>query len=304
MNSVNTEFKEFEDSHYTKLRKKLLRTKGSDKQKQFLANVQNTDNFINQFSDIPTIGTTNPALLSCPMTENEFKDPPADTERAMYNSWIELTPSVACRSTFWANLTFVHIRGGYIESTYLAANGGTSSSGAERIDLLLKSNSGSDENLNRIDRCVRTVLRRLGGLPEARGNRSVYVDCPFARAWWREFMTRQATDDDEQQAQRIGSILRIDQTYWEKLIDRIVFRNSTFGSKNIRNAFLRELADFLHDNPESILTQSKGFQRLCRRASAYQGKFELSVLNDFELAELMGEIIKGATALEECLKHT
>ena len=30
--------------------------------------------------------------------------------------------------------------------------------------------------------CVRTVLRRLGGLPEVRGNRSVYVDCPFARA--------------------------------------------------------------------------------------------------------------------------
>ena len=139
----------------------------------------------------------------------------------------------------------------------------------------------------RIDACVRTVLRRLGGLPEVRGNRSVYVDCPFARAWWRERIIAQAADGDEQCARRVRKVVRIHQTYWEKLVDRIVFRNSTFGSTNIRNALLRTLAQFLTTNPDSHLSSYQSFQRLCRRTTAYQGRLELSILSDIELDELM-----------------
>ena len=289
MSALQAPFVELNDTDYSKFRKELLRAKGSDRQKQFLKIVRDTAAFLDHVSSIPTDGTVEPVLAPERMTESEYKDPPASTEQALYTSWSALPPAVACRSTFWAKLTIEHIRAGRIQSVYLAANGGNLPGGAERIDFVLNDTTG--QGPKRIDDCVRTVLRRLGGLPEVRGNRSVYVDCPFARAWWRERMVNQAANDNAQMAAVVRAIIRTNQTYWEKLIDRIVFRNSTFGSENIRNAFLRALALFVQSNPTSGLTSSPGLQRLCRRAATYQGSRELSILNDNELDALMGDIV-------------
>ena len=292
MSAPESPFVELTDSAYTQLRRNLLRIKGSEQQQEFLAIVRDSATFLEHFSQIPRIGTTEAPLAPYPMTESEYKEPPSDTEHALYGVWSALTPSVACRSTFWANLTLAHIREGRIQSVYLAANGGTVATGAERIDFVLRDKTARGPQ--RIDSCVRTVLRRLGGLPEVRGNRSVYVDCPFARAWWRERMVAQAGGGDEQRAQQVRFVVRIHQTYWEKLVDRIVFRNSTFGSTNIRNALLCTLGQFLHANPNSELSTYQSFQRLCRRATTYQGSLELSVLSDTELDELMRSVVQGA----------
>ena len=285
-------FKELSDSEYTRLRKRLLREKGSEHQKEFLRVVRHTDDFLELFSAVPTVGTNDAAILPNPLTESEFKEPPADAEQMLYAAWSSVAPATACRSTFWGHVTLEHIRNGRIESVYLAANGGNLPGGAERIDFLLQDRTA--KGLEDIDRCVRTVLRRLGGLPEVRGNRSVYVDCPFARAWWRERMIEQASDGDEEIAAHVRSVVRIHQTYWEKVVDRIVSRNSTFGSINIRNAFIRALAQCIQSNPETELAKTRGLQRLCRRASAYQGNRELSILSDSELDALMETIVGAA----------
>lgn len=292
MKSTMGTLKELSDSDYTRLRKDLLRNKGSDRQIKFLVSVRDSASFLNYFGSVPTIGTTDPVLLPNPMTENEFKDPPADTERVLYTAWSSVTPATACRSAFWANLALEHVRKKRIESVYLAANGGNLSGGAERVDSVLQDNT--TRGAQRIDSCVRTVLRRLGGLPEVRGNRSVYVDCPFARAWWRERLVGQAAGGDVELAGRIRRVLRIHQTYWEKLIDRIVFRNSTFGSANIRNAFVGALAQFVEANPNSELKSTVGLQRVCRRVTACQGSRELSVLGDTELDALMTAVVSAA----------
>ena len=287
-----TSFKELSDSDYTRLRKKLLRERGSDRQREFLRVVRHTEEFVKWFSTVPAVGTCDAATLPDPLTESEFKDPPPDAENMLYTAWSAVKPAVACRSTFWAHVTLEHVRKGRIESVYLAANGGNLPGGAERIDFALQDKTTKAPD--GIDACVRTVLRRLGGLPEVRGNRSVYVDCPFARAWWRERMVEQAADGDQEIAAYVRSVIRIHQTYWEKLVDRIVFRNSTFGSTNIRNAFIRALAQFIQSNPETELAKTDGLQRLCRRATAYQGNRELSILNESELDALMGAIVSGA----------
>lgn len=292
MNSTTGMLKELSDSDYTALRKDLLRDKGNDRQRKFLADVRDSSSFLNYFEAVPTIGATDPVLLPNPMTENEFKDPPADTEHDLYTAWSSVTSATACRSAFWANLTLEHIRKKRIESVYLAANGGNLSGGAERVDSVLQDNTA--RGVQRIDSCVRTVLRRLGGLPEVRGNRSVYVDCPFARAWWRERLVEQAAGGDAQLTNRIRRALRIHQTYWEKLIDRIVCRNSTFGSANIRDAFVRALAQFIEANPDSELKIPAGLQRICRRVTAYQGSRELSVLGNTELDALMTAVVSAA----------
>ena len=289
MSALQAPLVELSDTDYSKFRKELLRVKGSDRQKRFLESVRDTAAFLDHVSSIPTDGTVGPALAPERMTESEYKDPPASTEQTLYTSWSALPPAVACRSTFWAKLTIEHIKASRIQSVYLAANGGNLPGGAERIDFVLDDTTG--QGPKRIDDCVRTVLRRLGGLPEVRGNRSVYVDCPFARAWWRERMVNQAANGNTQMTAVVRAVIRTNQTYWEKLIDRIVFRNSTFGSENIRNAFLRALALFVQSTPASELTSSPELQRLCRRVATYQGSRELSILSDSELDALMGTIV-------------
>ena len=281
--------KELRDSDYTRFRKSLLRVKGSDLQRDFLVEVRSGDGFLEKFGQIGTTGTTEAALLPERLTEPMFKEPPADTERMLYSSWSAVTPALACRSTFWAMVTLNHVRHGLIDSAFLAANGGNLPGGAERIDFALA--DMSDRGPQRVDNCVRTVLRRLGGLPEVRGNRSVYVDCPFARAWWREWMIEQASGGRNDVARSIRTVFRFSQTYWEKFIDRIVFRNSTFGSENIRSSFVRALAGHVRDHPGSALEGSEGLQRACRRATAYQGTRELSILADDELDELMRSVV-------------
>lgn len=289
MTGTGAQQKELVDAKYTAFRKDLLRNKGHDRQRQFLKNTLVDSRFLEEFADIGTTGTLDIQVISTPLTESEYRDPPPCTEKTLYDSWPELTPTVACRTTFWSYVTISHIEAGKIQSKYLASAGSTVPGGGERIDLALDEQKPIQPKL--MDDCVRTVLRRLGGLPEVRGNRSVFVDCPFARAWWRERMIRQAAKDKEGMEDKIRAFLRTNQTYWEKLIDRIVFRNSTFGSDNIRGAFLRALANFAQEYQSTDLRNLSGLQRLCRRVTAYQGAKELSFLDDNELDDLMEEIV-------------
>ena len=100
------------------------------------------------------------------MTEDEFKAPPEDTEIRLYESWSELTPRMACRSTFWANFTCRHIEDQKVNAVYLAANGGNLPGGAERIDRALMETGNEQPQM--IDRTVRnrpTTARRPPGSP-------------------------------------------------------------------------------------------------------------------------------------------
>ena len=282
--------KELKDSDYTRVRRNLLRTKGGPLQRNFLDAVRNNQAFLDYIqSEISTEGSYELPLSPDPMTEAEFKAPPADTETRLYESWSELTPRVACRSTFWAYFTCRHIAAHKINSFYLAANGGNMSGGAERIDRALMETGEKQPKM--MDSTVRTVLRRLGGIPEVRGNRSVYVDCPFARAWWRGRLVEQTAQEDTSLAVQVRKVIRIHQTYWEKLIDRIVSRNSTFGSLQVRNAFLQALACFIAANPGGALHKTKALERTCRRIAVHQGVRELSILDDTELGDIMNAVI-------------
>ena len=177
-------YEEVDGAAYARLRKDLLRDKGGERQVEFLAAMRSSEplvGFIGRQAPF-TPGKTVP-VYEDDFTEDSYRDPPADVEEELYAGWRALAPRVACRATFWAAVTLRHIDHGRIDSSYLAGDGSskTASTGAQRIDYAL---AKADPKL--IDDCVRTVMRNLSGLPEARGNRSVYVDCPFARAWWRQ----------------------------------------------------------------------------------------------------------------------
>ena len=283
------EYREFIDSEYSKLRRGLLAQKGSARQEEFLVAAKSSHCFVDYLtSRVGTQGAADIALTDSPMSESEFSAPPSDTEARLYDSWAEVDPRTACRTTFWANVTCRHVRNRRIRSAYLAGDLSNSAGGAARIDKALAHRGSKRPKV--LDDCVRTILRRLGGIPEQRGKRTVYVDCPLARAWWREWLARQIAKGDAEVIRRVRMVLRINQTYWEKIVDRIVSRNSTFGSEEVRAAFLSCLARVVGD-ADSELRKPKELIRACRRVAACQATRELSILNEDELGDIMARIL-------------
>ena len=192
-----------------------------------------------------------------------------------------------------ARVTQRHIEGGRIESSFLAANGGGTVTGAQRIDAAL--GATGDAAMSMLDGCVRTVLRRLGGLPEARGNRSVYVNCPLARAWWRERLVAEvATGDGAGLEWEIRAIVHPEsQQYWEDLVTFVVSRNSVFGSVGVRNILIRTLGRALADDPRTPVRTAEGLKRVCRTVSAIQASRELSVMAEKQVEAIMASVIES-----------
>lgn len=284
-------YQEFDDAAFSRFRRKLLRTKGGPAQREFLLAVRDDEEFLRiTRHEISTRGSWIPALCPEPLTESEFKQPPASTEADLYKAWSSLTPRIACRTTFWANLTRYHIEAGRVRSSYLAANGGTLGSGRARIDRVLQ--ESGDRADRAVDQCVRAVLRRLGGLPEARGNRSVYVDCPLARAWWRERLVHEVSEGDPECAEEVREVTRVNQTYWEELVVLVVSRNSVLGSHEVRDKFILSLANLIMENPSTPLRIAKNLRAACRMVGVIQASKELSVLAAGDLKQIMDQVLQ------------
>lgn len=285
-----TSYREFDNGAYSKLRRDLLRVKGGELQEQFLYAVRHEDRFLEFMERLPVVSGENIALCPEPLIEEEFRNPPVDTQRRLYQGWAEITPRVACRSSFWGNVTYNHVRRERIRSVYLAATG-NHMGGAERIDRALREDG--DRRSKMMDDCTRAILRRIGGLPEARGNRTVYVDCPLARAWWRERFAIQIGRDDRNLRASVRDVVRLSKTYWEKLVVMVVSRNSVMGSQEIRDAFVIRIAKAIRSDTGGQVATGQGLVRGCRNLSALQAVRELSVLDADELEEVVDGIISS-----------
>ena len=288
---TNSSFAEFEDAEFSRLRAKLLRRRGSRDQIDFLtAACQNGDFASYLRSRVNTTGVRQPDLYDTRLTEHEFMNPPASTEAGMHGAWQGLTPRIACRSTYWANLTLLHIEEGILKASFLAARGNGDEDGVQRLERVLGTEK-DDNTKKEIDSCVRTVLRRLGGLREVRGNRSVYVDCPLARAWWRERLVREASNGEPGIAEQVRVVVRQSQAFWEELVSLIVSRNSVLGSARIRISFILSLADHFERAMESPLRKAKAIRAASRVIGIKQASLELSVLDQDELRRIMDDLV-------------
>ena len=280
-------YAEVDGSTYARLRKDLLRDKGSEHQKEFLTAVRDSSLFVRYVArEIPVPENRTVPIFGEDFTEESYKDPPSDVEEELYQTWSELTPRIACRPTLWAAVTIHHIQHGRMQSSFLAGNG-AGGTGAQRIDLALAKNEPKH-----IDDCVRTIIRNLSGLPGDRGNRSVYVDCPFARAWWRQrLITRVLGHGHSVPRSSVGYVVRLNKGYWERLTTLIVSRNSVFGSFVVQDALIASLATFLDNEPTSPLRTQQHLGAALRRISAVTAGRELGVLDFDELMELTGNLL-------------
>lgn len=276
-------YQEFEDASYTALRKKLLRSKGSKDQRIFLSVLLSNSEFLDWIRNQVNIepGEHLPTLKE-PLTESEFKDPPKSTEDQIFNTWQSITPADACRVTFWGFMTLHHVETNRIQSSYLAANGGAFPGGRERIDRVLQ--EGKEKE---IDSIVRTVLRRMSGLPEARGNRSVYVNCPFARSWWRGYLADEVCENTRATLPDVVKVLRQSQQYWEELITLVVSQNSVLGDVKVRTALIWMLSEIVNEKEKDYLFQRNAIRTIRRLIGIRSAWQELGVFSIEELKELI-----------------
>jgi len=279
--------KQLDASAYTGFRKSMIKKKGSERQRAFLASARLNSEFLRFVRDeVPTTEGVEIPVYEMTLTESEYKEPPADTENALHQAWSVLTPRFACSAALWGEVTLRHIEANCIQASYLAANGGTPIGGLDRIDRAL-----SDGDPKGIDDCVRTILRKLSGLPEARGNRSPYVDCPFGRAWWRDRIAEEVCSSTGESRENIVDILRLSQAYWEEIINMLVSRNSIVGYQVVRDTLVKILSEQNANNNKSPILASKKLNALCRNLGVRSAWQELASLKMNDLASLIrGEI--------------
>lgn len=288
---MTEKFQEFSDTVYTDLRRRLLSNKGSDVQRKFLQHVKDDQAFIDFMDNQVDMKLGDkPPLYPEQITESMFKDSPTEMDQSIFELLPTLPRSIACRSTFWGAFTLQHIRKGLIHASFLAANGGGQAGGAERIDRALEGEARSEKKRKEIDGCVRTVLRRMSGLQEARGNRSVYTDCSFGCAWWRGMFAQRLSEKEYVDYDSVARLLHISKTYWERLITVIVSRNSVVGATVVQDALIAVLCDRTRADEKTPLEDSGHLNTLTRNLSALSASRELGTLEFDALRDLIDRI--------------
>ena len=289
------QFKQFNAEEYAAFQRNLLKKKGSGMQRAFINAAKENKRFVYYVREkVSTDGIKEIPIISEPLSESEYKDCPIDTEVKLYDTLANITPETACRVSFWGEVTLEHIEGSdegenqrRIQAYYLAANGGTMPGGLARIDKAL-SDQGSEKD---IDGCVRTILRRLSGVYE-RGNRTQYVDCPFGRAWWRIRLSNEIAGSSGMPVHSIRQLLHETQTYWEKLVDLVVSRNSILGDQKVRDALIWTLAEIrVNEGKDNKMLKTDSLVVLNRLLGIRCAWQELGILDLSEIKQLIvGEI--------------
>ena len=134
----------------------------------------------------------------------------------------------------------------------------------------------------------------MSGLPAARGNRSVFVNPSFGRAWWRERMVarisgRQGVEVEDRTA--LLNVVRCNQEYWEALVTMIVSRGSVFGSEDVQDAFVNSMAKHFKAAPNTPLKKTVRLKDALRRFSNIAASRELGVLEFSEIGEIADALL-------------
>ena len=291
--TVGSSYRELDETQYHQYQILLLKTKGGELQREFIETLKDSEEFASLLDDsVETKDGEDLPTFDGPLTESSFKEPTADQELRMYQLWRNMPPSTACRVSFWAGVTLQHIRAAKItEATWLAANGGITETGEERIDRALA--LPGDEGTKAVDDCVRTVFRRMSGLPAARGNRTVFVNPSFGRGWWRERIVARISrrGDKVEKRPALLEIVRRNQQYWENLVTMIVSRGSVFGSIDVQDAVINSLAKHLKQHPSTPLRNASTLTTVTRRLSNIAASRELGIMEFEEIGQIVDELL-------------
>lgn len=200
-------------------------------------------------------GDIEPEMPAKQLSARIFIGPPDDNANRKYNpreemwsKWQNLPIKDACSPAVWGYIVSRMIENKIIPKPYnLMANAkDAKSDGLAEIDAALRAarkqkskdkDGESDDKANKVDSCVRAVLRRLCGLPEERATRSIYQDCPPARAWWQRYISEQVAVTLGKATEAVQSVL-INPTVWGILTEAMASRLTVIGDRNIRDGIM------------------------------------------------------------------
>ena len=278
-------------SDLSELRRDLVKSNNKDllfrKQKEFAKLAIDTDNrkFIAYFKcrcktqDMEEKHLLPPYLVGSPLTEDEFADPPQDTESSVFNSLRNLPRRLASSNAFWSSYHLNMVEAGSIKPSYLA-KAYIRETGQARIEKAIASRDRKP-----LDDCVRTILRRMGGLPEVRGYTSVFQDCRTSRAWWRGCFTEEVHDEIGTEKEKVWRVLRTNRI-WEEITGHVVEKLTVLGDRRI---FIPLVACLSEMNP--IPNDRNTIQDLLRRIGQRTAYQVMGVLSLEENLEIIKEII-------------
>ena len=284
---------------YAKFRRDLLAEKGSAEQVEFLERVRDGNAFIEEMEVIPRMGGTEVELLPRPrrFLEGQFREPPRETEELIYEHWRSLVPAIASRTAFWAHVTLRHVSEGIIDPRFLAGNGVSGQTGAARIDRALARIEETPEKSNlQIDNCVRSVLRHLGGLPQARGNKSVFVDCPLSRSWWRERLACRVAKRTNLGKDEIAKVLRRTKAHWEAVVKTMVSRNPILGIESAQDALAASLPKLITCDEDAgkrkeVYPAASHIEDVCQSMCFAAASLELGILDFKEIFSITDSLV-------------
>ena len=228
-------------------RRKAIVKKGDDFQHEILARILDSENFpswLDEQINKPTEGNDIVFPSECKrLGAKEYIEFPETTMHIYYSVWEDIPLSDAATPGFWAYVTRQAIAEHKLASHDLVLSSKGSqpddSTGKNRIKEVLESVPG-DKQSEDMDKLIRNFIRNLCGIYEVRGARSVYQDCPFARAWWQCYIAHKASPNDW--PDQILPMLR-EKPVWEIVSDRMVSRLTVIGDVNIRNGIIWHLLE-------------------------------------------------------------
>ena len=177
-----------------------------------------------------------PPITDRRLSEKEFANPPWSTECAIASTWAAIPVSQVARPETWTRINIEMMEHGRIKSSFLAASN-TGESGRSRIAKALKGTDAQE-----VDSCVRTVLRRLGGVIE-RANRTAFLDCPLAKTWWRHYFATEAHSTFGRHSREVLSAALRPTYRWERLVEAMVSKLTIIGDSAIRPAIIECFAE-------------------------------------------------------------
>lgn len=245
MNNKNDKIKCVKGELLSEWIKEILQNKGSRKQLDFLENVKGLQgeefiSFIEELlsnEDTSSIyqGTQDPPLLieehgqfPLTVTEGSMDEMPAKESINLYKQLNQLSKEESSSSSVWLYITLQGIKSGIIKKpSWLAVPVGSGEGGEHNIQRVIE-----EKDPDKIDRCVRLIIRRLAGPPEVRerGLSELYITCSFAKAWWVGHLADECKDAAELTQLDTAKSLSAN---WRTLGEHLTVRLTVVGERSV-----------------------------------------------------------------------
>ena len=217
---------------WTGFGKKILKQKGSEKQKELLhACRAGKNDFIKYMREHSLRTEDNNIPIKYKFTEREFLYPPQDTQRTIWDKCKDMSAERMASCNFWGYVIISMIEKELIEPKYLAAKlNGETKTGIYTIDTAL--NSGDEKQL---DDCARRILRSMCN-PIPRGKRIVFDDFYLGKAYWRWHWADKMSKIIDLKFEKI--LETFDESYYAEFAAKMYSGKSYISSKNVLGGLL------------------------------------------------------------------